>query len=296
MVGHTLKTAAPQVVASPRPAGHRARIKLAIEGGRLGYRRPRSHDLVEVEVCRIARPEVHDAHLRLAAWLRDHPDNMLTAVELRSDGERVVYAFEGRARGLEDLGDVAIGGRSLHGDPSLVLEVDGLGLRAGPSSFYQVNLEVNALLAAHVRAAVRARAPERVLDLYAGIGNLSLPLAAAGLPVVAVEAPGPGATDLAFNARAIPHATVVAARVERFDPTVHAFDMVILDPPRAGAPGVLGRITRQRPRLIVYVSCHAPSAARDLKALEGYRISDVTCFDLFPDTHHIETVVLLERV
>lgn len=292
-----LETEVP-IVPSPRQEGHRARIKLAIEGGRCGYRAARSHALVEPEVCRIARPEVQEAHARLRSFLRERDAAGLAAVEIRSDGARAVFAFESNGpvdrAALAALGDVALDGKRLHGDPTLVLEVDGVPLRCSPRSFFQVNLEGNALLVAHVRDALLARRPERLLDLYAGIGNLSLPLAARGVPVTAVEAPGAAAEDLRANAAPC-GAQVVAATLERFDPSRTPFDAVVLDPPRAGAPGVLERVTRQRPRTIVYVSCFPPSAAKDLQEVRGYRVASVTAFELFPDTHHVEAVVVLER-
>lgn len=302
MIGRAFRwDATPQVVPSPRSTGHRARIKLAIQGARLGYRRARSHDLVAPDVCAIARPEVQAAHATLRDFVAEHPTEGLASVEIRSDGSRVIFAFEGdkvpRAvrEGIATLGDVALNGKRVAGDPVLTLTVLGHPLRARPRAFYQVNLEINELLAGHVRDIVRDRGAERLVDLYAGIGNLSVPLAAAGLPVLAVEWPGAGAADLADNAAAQPTLTPLACPVERFDPSREAFDAVVLDPPRAGAKGVLRKLSRNRPRFIIYVSCHAPAAARDLGELRGYRLVDVTCFDLFPDTRHIEAVAVLER-
>ena len=71
----------------------------------------------------------------------------------------------------------------------------------------------------------------------------------------------------------------------------------MLDPPRTGAPGVLARVLRNRPRVIVTVSCHAPSSARDLEpALKaGYELVSLDVFDLFPDTHHFESIVVARR-
>ena len=106
--------------------------------------------------------------------------------------------------------------------------------------------------------------------------------------------PGSASEDLRFNGAAL-GVQAVAATLERFDPSRTPFDAVVLDPPRAGAPGVLARVTRQRPRTIVYVSCFPPSAAKDLQEAKGYRIASVTAFELFPDTHHVEAVVVLER-
>jgi 23S rRNA (uracil1939-C5)-methyltransferase len=215
------------------------------------------------------------------------------------------------AFGREAAVAVALDGRpvtgdAVAGDPVLALEVRAptgasARLRASPASFYQVNLEANALLVEYVVEATRGRDATRALDLYAGIGNLGIPLALCGVPVVAVEAPGPGARDLAANARAAAEAgarvEAVAERVERFDPSRVPFDAVILDPPRAGAPGVLERVVRNRPRVVVYVSCFAPNAARDIGRIldRRYALAELRAFDLFPDTHHVEVVAVLER-
>jgi len=295
-VAHAFRTErVPQVIASPRESGHRARIKLAIGDQEVGYRPPRSHDIVPVAACLSARPEVQQAHARLRDWLENNDAGRLSAVEIRSDGTRAVYAFTGSAPGLESLGDVATDGRRIAGQPTLTLTVDGHALRVGPRSFYQVNLEINELLVRHVRSILVEHGAEAALDLYAGVGNLSLPIARTGIPVVAVEAPGPGGDDLKYNARQVAGLTAVSRRVEKLDPSRHVYDCAVLDPPRAGAPGILPRLALTRPRVIVYVSCHAPSAARDIARLSGYRLSGLTCFDMFPDTHHIETVAVLER-
>lgn len=296
VLSHTLQWAVraaspPEWVPSPRPHGHRARIKLAIEDGRLGYRAARTHALVPIDDCLVARDEIRHAIARL----RTYPLDGFERVELRSDGARVVFAFEGRGR-VPDLGDVAVNGKRVTGDPRLELRVGAVQLRASPRSFYQVNLEVNERLVTWVRDTVVGLRAERVLDLYAGIGNLSLPIAAAGIPVVAVELEGQAVGDLRARAVGLP-VEVIGRDVGTFETTRTPFDVVVLDPPRAGAPGVLARVARQRPRAIVYVSCHLPTALRDLKEIRGagYDLRRVCGFDMFPDTHHFETVLLLER-
>ncbi len=299
----------PEVVPSPRAVGHRARIKLAIDNGKVGYRAHRSHDLVPVQTCRVARPEVQEGLQRLRTWMLEVPDGAvgLRDVELRSDGSRCVFSWTSDRKrppapvraALADLGDVALDGKRVAGDPVLTLEVDEVPLRAGPRAFYQVNLEGNAALVEWVRDRALEVQPERVLDLYAGIGNLSLPLARRGIPVLAVESEGQAIEGLKSTAkrRRWCHVQAHVARVERFDTSAHAYDVVLLDPPRAGAPGVLSKVLRNRPRRVIYVSCHAPAAARDLRQVtqSGYVLRDVLCFDLFPDTHHIETVMVLDR-
>lgn len=295
---------APTWVASPRATGHRARIKLAVENGAVGYRAKHSHTLVPVDVCGIARPELHPALVTLRQIVAEHPHLPVTAVELRTDGEKVVAAAQSSGKwraedmaALAPLGHVAVDGKRVHGDPTLRLSSSAGPLAAGPASFFQVNLEANALLVDHVRARVREARAERALDLYAGIGNLGLPLAADGVPVVAVEIPGSSADDLRRNAAAYPRVKVVALDASRFDPAREAFDVAVLDPPRAGAGDVLDRVLRNRPRRVVLVSCDPLAGARDARRARkaGYRVTDLTCFDLFPDTHHVEVVTVLDR-
>lgn len=302
MLSHTFGLDHVDVTPSPRARGHRARIKLAIDGAEVGYRAARSHQIVPITRCLAARDEVGAALDRLRAWLADHPGHRLQQAELRSDGQRVVTALDGRVDraeldALAALGDVAVGGRAVHGDARLWIDNGITRLRAGPRAFYQVNLEVNAALVRHVRATLAAVAPERVLDLYCGIGNLTSAVPE-GVPVLAVERDGQAIDDLRATAEASGWSAVraLALPVERFDPSREPFDAAILDPPRAGCRDILRRILDNRPRRIVYVSCFAASASRDLDVTRGdYTITEVRGFDMFPDTHHVEAVITLDR-
>ena len=304
IVGRALRLPTlPELITDHVQEGHRARIDLSFEGGRVGYRRSRSHALVEIGTCTIARPEIQEALQETRRWIAAHENEAqaITGVSLRSDGLRVARVFRGPKRlssslreALSALPDTAFEGQALSGNPTLELQVEGLSLLAGPSAFFQVHLDLNERLVQYVLELLRGYSP--ILDLYAGIGNFSLPLAAQGARVTAIEAEGQALKNLRSSRRRHNlEVEALAARVEKVDMTQHAFEAVLLDPPRAGAKGILPRLARQRPRRIVYVSCHPPSLARDLGELSGYRLASVRCFDLFPQTHHIETVVALDR-
>ena len=171
---------------SPRTLGYRARITLRSgSDGAWSYSAPRSHDPVAVDHCPIARPELSAALAALP------PVAGARAVELRSDGEHVVLSFDGGQRAALDALEgpwvgVARGGKGLWGETRTTLDVAGLSLGFGPATFYQVNLEMNALLVERVGHAVRALAPEAVLELYSGAGNLGLPLAATGVRITSI--------------------------------------------------------------------------------------------------------------
>ena len=184
-------------VSSPRQTGYRARIDLNVVGGRVGVMERRSRTFRAIEHEPLAREEV-DAALRELAQ-RDL--GTVERLEIRSDGSKVVLNGIGPRQRLADLGyPAACRGKAVVGDPQLWLEVQGLRLRVSPGSFYQVNLEVNAVLVEEVRDAVLGLSPSRVLDLYAGIGNLSLCFADVQ-PVTLIEVAGSAMRDARDTAK-----------------------------------------------------------------------------------------------
>jgi 23S rRNA (uracil1939-C5)-methyltransferase len=167
-------------------------------------------------------------------------------------------------------------------------------------SFSQPAFEANLLLVKTVIEALGEPVPKRVLELYAGSGNFTLPLAALGVRVFAVEGDRQAARDLSENlTRAQQQAQVVAAPVKLALQRISDLDAVLLDPPRIGAADIMPALAGLAPPRIVYVSCDPATLARDLRHLSerGYRVDDVKTLDLFPQTFHVECVVtcLLEE-
>jgi len=281
-------------VTSPRRTAYRARIDLNVVDGRLGVMEPRSRRFLPLEREPLAREEV-DAALR---HLSGVDLSGLSRLEIRSDGDKVVLNGRGERGALVDLGyPTARDGKPVAGDPQLWLEVHGRRLRVSPGSFYQVNLEVNLLLVEEVFEAVLGMEPQRVLDLYAGIGNLSLPFADR-VPVTLIEQAGSSMRDARDTARR--HGLEIDARTgdaSRFRAGDAAFDVAVLDPPRGGARGVIDQLVVTRPRGIVYVSCNPRSLARDARAAldAGYRVTRAVGFDMFPGTDHVEAMVVFSR-
>lgn len=160
------------------------------------------------------------------------------------------------------------------------------------ASFAQVNAEVAERMQADVVAAVMAHAPATVVDCYSGGGDTAVRLASQGVRVAAVEL-DEEATAWAAGRLAAP-SRAIAARVEDVLPRLLPADVVILNPPRAGVDArVLTMLRDAPPRAIVYVSCDPATLARDVARLEGWRIASLECYDMFPQTAHVETVCVL---
>ncbi len=181
----------------------------------------------------------------------------------------------------------------------------GPAFLVSPGAFFQTNVAAAAELLRLVLEALPAGGGLRVLDLYAGSGLFSLPLAVRGHLVTAVEESRKGLAEAELNRRTneVPRERLrlIASAVERALPRfpAEAFDVVVLDPPREGSPPQVVRevFGRLRPRRAVLVSCNPAALARELPlALRaGYGVLRVQPLDMFPHTPHIEVVAVLER-
>jgi 23S rRNA (uracil1939-C5)-methyltransferase len=301
------------VLASPRDWGYRSRLTLVVEGRRAGFRRARSHALVDVGDCPIAEP-VLSAHLAAA---RDWVAALrvpLRRVTIGSAPGGVVLAGTTTARpGPADLtaseallaraasvrGTVlaGAGARLVVGDPTVRVPLEpGLDLEVPADVFTQVNRGANPALVASVLVLGDFAAGERVLDLYCGAGNFALPLARRGARVLGVERHAVAVAAARANAErlGLQDATFRSAAVARALATIAAgsVDAVVLDPPRRGAADALSGLAALRARRIVYVSCDPATLARDVRTLRagGYRLGRVQPVDLFPQTYHVESV------
>ncbi|MEK7409088.1 MAG: class I SAM-dependent RNA methyltransferase [Acidobacteriota bacterium] len=258
-------------VAGP-PWEYRNRTGFHIERGRIGYFESGSHRLCPVDRCLICSPKINETLAALRAGRLPRAES----VEVFTNETDVQMNVPAAAGAL----DYAAAGETY---------------RVGPRSFFQTN---RFLLDEMVRCALEGAAGETALDLYAGVGLFSLPLARRIGSVTAVESGAAAARDLEFNAaRAGLPVEVKHSPVEMFLAALAGTpDFVLADPPRAGlGPRVAGELLRLGPPRLAIVSCDPATLARDLAPLAagGYRLERLTLIDLFPRTYHIETVAQL---
>ena len=302
----------PANLIEPAPAefGYRARIRFQTgRGGRLGFYEAGSRRLVEVEHCMVADAEIRMPHefgaeieceeievvadrgreVLVAHLARAPRASVLErARRLVERDARVAGAVLRSARAREVVGEVSI---AVALEPGLELEVDA-------DLFSQVNRAQNLKLVAAVMEMAGAQAGARVLDLFCGAGNFSLPAARRGAAVMGVDAEALAVAAAARNAERLglkraEFAAMEAAELTRFLLRArYRADVVIMDPPRSGARELIEPLLRMRAARVIYVSCDVSTLARDLHALcaGGYRIAALRAFDFFPNTHHAEVV------
>jgi len=304
------------VVPSPNLLGYRNRLRLRFEGGRLGFYRSRTHSLVPIDDCLIADERVRGA-LAAAEELVAGLDTRVMRVEIASrgllpgvivainssgrlrpaDGHRVRAFLERSEHSVKGVLMWGRGWKRQWGDVRRRFELDApLTVETRGASFGQVNTEANRLLVRDVLETAATGARDTVLDLYAGAGNYSLPLAMRCKRVIAVES---DADAVAAGSESAAHAGL--RNIEFHAQRVEAFlekgmritpDLVVANPPRDGLGTSAAAIARLRAPRLVYVSCNPTTLARDVKtfATAGYAVLTVRPFDLFPHTFHVETV------
>ncbi|MFZ2017224.1 MAG: TRAM domain-containing protein [Methyloceanibacter sp.] len=301
----------------PVPLGSRRRAALALgrdkDGAVLGYRRARSHDLIDVSTCPVLIPSISNRLARLkqalAPLLGGKREARVTVTETESGLDVLVagarpnpsaigtFAAQAGALGVARL---TAGGESivLGGTPEV--DLSGAKVKLPPGAFLQASREAEAELVKLMLEGTEGA--KRVADLFAGLGTFSLALARTAA-VDAYEADEAALASLAEAARRTPRLKPVKTLVrdlfraplgaKELDP----YDAVVFDPPRAGAAAQAEALAKSCVPRLVAVSCNPGTLARDLRILVdgGYRITRVVPVDQFLFSPHIEVVAHLER-
>lgn len=277
-----------RVIPSPREFAYRLRAQWHIDRDRraIGYYERNSRNLIAIEHCPILMPELDAELQRVRAeidWENFWPEKGAIDVACGDGGAISAHSKE-----------VDLGNREIE------LTVAGETYTFTAEAFFQGNWH---LIDALVETAVGGAAGERALDLYSGVGLFTLPLARKFGAVTAVE-DFPLSVEFArknVGRAGLSNVEIVTKPVGRYLAELERseIDFALLDPPRFGTEKktVLDLI-RLRPTIVSYVSCDPSVLARDLRRFldGGYSIESITALDLFPQTHHVETVVRLKAV
>jgi 23S rRNA (uracil1939-C5)-methyltransferase len=302
------------VEAAPAEFGYRSRVRLKTgAGGQLGFYEQGSSSLVPIDNCIVAVPGLSLPHELVRLLGRRCAEVELVAGDR---GQVIIAYLDGAPRAAEmacaqrivesDPVTAGIvlrgpGVRHVVGDASITLILEpGCEVEAEADLFSQVNREQNLKLVAAVTEMAESDRGSRLLDLFCGAGNFSLPAARRGAAVTGVDTDELAVAAARRNAarHGFHSAQFLAMRADetarfltqaRYRPAT-----VIIDPPRTGAANLMDVIARLQAKRVVYVSCNPATLVRDLRTLfaHGYKMARVKAFDFFPNTHHVEVAVL----
>ncbi|WP_311747284.1 23S rRNA (uracil(1939)-C(5))-methyltransferase RlmD [Proteus columbae] len=307
--------------------GYRRRARLGLryqpeKGLVMGFRQERSNDLVMIKKCPVLKPQLNDLLSPLWTCLKN-----LTSVRdlghvemvLADNGPLVILRHlsplpESDKQSLSDFSQTHQVTMYLAGDNSEIArltsiekepfyQIEGLNLRFAPTDFIQVNDEINPKMVAQAIEWLDLSPEDRVLDLFCGMGNFTLPIAKRVSEVVGIEGV-PALVEMAKKNAELNQLgnayfwhTDLSSDFSAMPWSKEGFNKVLLDPARAGALEVMSHIVKLSAEKIVYVSCNPTTLARDSKILldSGYQLTGLKMLDMFPQTGHLESMALFSR-
>jgi 23S rRNA (uracil1939-C5)-methyltransferase len=305
----------PGALVEPAPTEFRYRSRVRLKagaGGKVGFHHPDTNLFVAVEDCLVAAPQLSPVAELARALGRNCAEIEVVArphgTVLIANLIKAPGAFERKiARTLSENGTTGLilrGGskRELFGITQIACEAEpGCIIEADADLFSQINRAQNLKLVAAVMQLGELSQDMGVLDLFCGTGNFSLPAARRTRRVIgfdhdelAIEAARANAGRMGLEATQF-IAMRASDGVRFLLQSGYAPDVLIMDPPRAGAANLIDSIVSLRTPKLIYVSCNLATLVRDLRGLtmKGYKVSIVRAFDFFPNTHHIEIVASL---
>jgi len=290
------------VVASPQPWNYRNHVQFHLASdGKLGYQAARSSAIIPIHECHLPEQPLN------ALWPQLDFEALpgLQRVGLRLGmGEDLMLVLESNQPDapeftVEEIPLSAVhlgpgGALVLAGSDHIVMEVGGKPFKVSAASFFQVNTAQAGAMVSHLLAELPLEAGQTLLDMYCGVGLFSAFLAPKVGRLVGIELSADACEDFAVNLDAFENVELYEAPAEQVLAGVDFHpDVIVVDPPRAGlGQATLDGLLRQGASHLAYISCDPATLARDAKRLVqgGYRLRQVTPFDLFPQTYHIESI------
>ncbi|MEW6381625.1 MAG: 23S rRNA (uracil(1939)-C(5))-methyltransferase RlmD [bacterium] len=321
------------IIPSPHGFHYRHRMQFSVNHRdrtpHIGLYREKTHDLVEMKACHLAHPLINSFLCRMRELFCRLDNRFIQGIDLTVDGkgERLLLVFHFKRGDEADQKQLyeqlkaampEVTGAMLKteefkkartvevGGQQILYPTVGYNLFIGPETFIQVNCEGNRVLVQTVLDQIAQAAEGKrvnILELHCGAGNFTLPVSRLARDVVGVES-CPASVDLARKSiwtHGITNSQLFSKSdlkgVKFLIRANRSFDLLLMDPPRCGCQDILEYIPQLGVQHIIYVSCNPATLARDVGILIslGYQVDEVQPIDMFPQTHHVESVVRLSK-
>jgi 23S rRNA (uracil1939-C5)-methyltransferase len=293
------------IIPSPAEWNYRNHIQFHLSAeGKLGFAGTRG-GILPVAECHLPEPAIN------ALWpqMEFEPGTSLERISIRrGEDDDLMLALESEKAGLPEIeieadisvihlnGDDAV---VMAGEDHVIMAVNERRFRVSAGSFFQVNTAMAGKMVSHLLDRLPTTPHTTLMDVYCGVGLFSAFLAPRIGRLIAIESSPSACEDFAANLDEFDHVELYEAPAEEV--LLHLAEkpeIVLVDPPRAGLDRrALDAIVTLSPKTIAYVACDPATLARDAARLisTGYRLVEVTPFDLFPQTYHIESISILQK-
>ena len=285
-----------EIIPSEKIFGYRNKITLKVKGDKIGYFKNGSNELIEINRCEIASDKSNEIIL----ILKKCDLSKVREVTIKDFGDvMIIIKGDMNIECLKPLADsIYMNDRLVYGKDNIIANLGEFKFYVSKDSFFQVNMDVAFKLYNKVLEYLGKNKSESVLDLYSGTGTISLFLSKYFDEVTGIEINEEAVRCANLNKKlnGVNNVKFICGDVSKKVNNLNV-DNIVVDPPRSGlSVAGINDILKISPKKIVYVSCDPMTLARDLKLFEEqYEVAQVTLFDMFPWTYHVESVCLLLR-
>lgn len=286
---------------------YRNKVVFKVKNDKIGFYKPKTNDLVDINECIISDEKINQCLLKIRNFIKENNNHEITEVMIRVCDDEIMIKLDNINNELKEkfiklfneVSSIYVGSNIEYGVPSLNQKLSGLVFDVSPKSFFQVNKVVAEKL--YSKALSYVSKSDTTIDLYSGTGTITMLLAGKSRKVIGIEVVKEAVIDARNNLllNNIDNVEFICDKVENKIDTLRDLnvDALIMDPPRSGSDKKsLRSILEIEPKKIIYISCNPVTLARDINTLkEKYELKEISAFDMFPNTYHIETVALLEK-
>ncbi len=285
---------------------YRNKVVLRVKNDKIGLYREKTNDIISVDKCLLLDNKINDELIKLELFIHRYKNNNINEIMIRVINDKVMLSLDTINKEVRDsfldnfnhVESIYINNKLVYGSEFLRETINGLEFNISPKSFFQVNKNIMTKM---YNKAISYINGGTTLDLYSGTGTLSMLASKTSDEVIGIEVVKDAVRDANNNIELnnIKNVSFICDKVENKieDLKNKKIDNIIMDPPRSGSDKKsLASILEIESKQIIYISCNPVTLARDYNTLqEKYNIKEITLFDMFPNTYHVETVMVLEK-
>ena len=283
---------------------YRNKITLHIKDKKIGLYKYNSNELIEIDNCMLVDEKINNIIKRIKPFIKEKPNN-LEEVMIRVFNNKDLIHFKGKVEKkllknyFKDSYSLWLNNELLIGDKNLIVDFLDYKFVLSKEAFFQVNIDIASKIFNYIRNYIKDKKYKKALDLYCGVGVIGIVISPFVEKVIGIEIVENAVKNANVNKELnkINNISFITGKVENHINKFKDIDLVVVDPPRSGLDkNTINNIISIKPKEIIYVSCDAITLARDLNLLkEFYNIKEITPFDMFPNTYHVECISVLER-
>lgn len=286
---------------------YRNKVVFKVEDDKIGFYKKRTNEIIDINNCIIIDEKINDVLFRLRKFIKENDNHKIKNIMVRICFDELMISIDNLNEKYKDkfielfnyVSSIYINDKLEYGVSSLNQKLNGLVFNVSPKSFFQVNPVTAEKL--YNKALSFVSDSDTIVDLYSGTGTITMLLAKKAKKVIGIEVVKDAVEDAKNNIllNHIDNIEFICDKVENKIDTLKEtnIDTLIMDPPRGGSDKkTLKSLLEIEPKKIIYISCNPVTLARDINILkEKYDMKDISAFDMFPNTYHVECVSVLHR-